>query len=261
MTAVRIAGLQTPGTPGDVRANIAELDRAAADAVAAGARILITPELFVTGYDIGDAVDRLARLDLVGPVQEIARTHGIAIVLGAPERADDHCYNSAYFVDDHGRIVARYRKTHLFGELDRQHFTAGDELVGMVEYAGLRIAMLICYDVEFPEAVRAAACAGADLVVVPTAQMVPFDFVADHVIRVRAWENQLYIAYVNHSGTEDTLSYVGHSSIVAPSGEVLARAGDDTQLLVADIDPDRVAQGRRDNPYLLDRRAALYGSA
>ena len=256
---VRIAGLQTSGTPGDVAANLAELERAARRAAERGAQLLITPELFVTGYDIGaQEVARLARQDLLGPVRRIAADTGLAIVLGAPEADGEDVYNSAFFVDDTGEVTGRYRKTHLFGELDRRTFAPGHDLVHVVEHRGLRIALLICYDVEFGEAVRAAARAGAHLVAVPTAQMEPFAFVAEHVIRTRAWENQVYVAYVNHDGVEGGTTYVGRSSVVAPSGDVLDSVVHGDHLLVADVDPAVVADAQRRNPYLTDLRSDLY---
>jgi predicted amidohydrolase len=128
----------------------------------------------------------------------------------------------------------------------------------MAELHGVQVAVLICYDVEFPETVRAAAERGAHLVAVPTAQMTPFEFVAEQVVRARAWENQVYLAYINHDGRERTLEYVGRSSIVAPSGDVLAGAGHGDQLLLATIDTDVVGRARAQNPYLADRRLDLY---
>jgi 5-aminopentanamidase len=255
---VRIAGLQTAGTPGDVAANLAELEDAARRAAAEGAALLITSELFLTGYNIGPAVHELARSDLVGPAAEIAAAEGVAVVLGAPEHADGRYYNTAFFIDEYGRVARRYRKTHLFGDLDRNVFTPGDRAVCTVDYRGLRIGLLICYDVEFPENVRALALAGAQLIAVPTAQMAPFDFVAEQLIRVRAWENQVYLGYINHAGAEGSLSYVGRSSMVAPSGAVLDSVEHGTRLLFADVDPEVVAAAQRDNPYLADRRPALY---
>ncbi|MET9834740.1 carbon-nitrogen hydrolase family protein [Streptomyces sp. NPDC006385] len=257
---MRISGLQTAGTPGDVEANLRELDAACARARASGTELLITSELFLTGYDIGDRVIELARTDLLSPVRDLARRHGLALVAGLPEHEDGACYNSAFFVDPTGTVLGRHRKTHLFGELDRRYFTAGDRLTTVVDFGGIRIALLICYDVEFPENVRAAALAGADLIAVPTAQMEPYAFVADHLLRVRAWENQVYIAYVNHDGTEGSLTYVGRSSLTAPSGEVLDSVRHGNRLLSATVDPAVVARARKDNPYLLDRRPDLYAS-
>ncbi|MGZ5405285.1 MAG: nitrilase-related carbon-nitrogen hydrolase, partial [Nocardioides sp.] len=123
---------------------------------------------------------------------------------------------------------------------------------------GVRIATMICYDVEFPETVRAAALAGAHLVAVPTAQMEPFAFVADQLVRTRAWENQIYVAYINHDGCEDDLDFVGRSSIVAPDSTVLDSVERGTRLIYATVDPDHVGLQQRANPYLTDRRAALY---
>ncbi|MFE5165869.1 carbon-nitrogen hydrolase family protein [Streptomyces sp. NPDC056697] len=255
---MKISGLQTAGTPGDVDANLHELDAACRRARAEGAELLITTELFITGYDIGDAVRDLARTDLLSPAREIAASHGIALVLGAPEHDAGACYNSAFFIDPAGAVLARHRKNHLFGELDRGYFTPGDLPAPVIDYAGVRIAMLICYDVEFPENVRAAALAGADLVAVPTAQMQPYEFIAEHLLRVRAWENQIYIAYVNHDGDEGALRYVGRSSIVSPSATVLDSVEHGNRLLFATVDPRTVRQARKANPYLTDLRPDLF---
>lgn len=258
---MRISGLQTAGTPGDVGANLRELEAACAQARASGSELLITSELFLTGYDIGDSLLELARTDLLPPLQDIARRHGLALVAGLPEYEEGAVYNSAFFISSTGTILGRHRKTHLFGELDRRYFTPGDRLTTLIDFGGIRIALLICYDVEFPENVRAAVLAGADLIAVPTAQMDPYVFVADHLLRVRAWENQVYIAYINHDGAEGSLTYVGRSSITGPSADVLDRVEHGNRLISAVVDPSATARGRKENPYLNDRRPDLYALA
>lgn len=255
---IRIAGLQTRGSPADVSANLEELDRAATEARANAADLLITPEMFLTGYDIGDRLTGLAAQDLLGPVQEIAVSTGIAIILGAPEATAAGIHNAAFFISRDGDVIGRYRKSHMFGDLDRTSFVAGDEPFAMVELQDVRIAMMICYDVEFPEIARAAALAGAHLLAVPTAQMTPFGFVAEHVVRTRAWENQVYVAYVNRDGQEGELTYVGRSSIVGPGGDVLDSVESGDGLIFATVDPETVTKGRVDNPYLADRRPEIY---
>ena len=256
-----IAALQSPGVLGDTDANLGELAAAAEGAAARGARLLITSEMFLTGYNLGDRLHEVDTDALLERVREIAVAHRIALLAGMPEHVDGSWFNSALLVDESGAVVNRYRKSHLFGELDRAVFTPGSELVSVATLHGVRIATLICYDVEFPEVVRAAARAGAQLIAVPTAQMAPFEFVAEHVIRTRAWENQVYVAYVNHDGDEGDLSYVGRSSIVGPSAEVLASAVHGTALLVAEIDTDAVEAAQSRNPYLTDARTDLYPSA
>jgi predicted amidohydrolase len=253
-----IAGLQTAGTLRDVDANLRELESAAEEAAAHGAELLITPEMFVTGYVVGDALPELARRDFLGPVKALAQRLGIAILLGGPELTADGVHNAADFIDDRGEVLDVHRKSHLFGDLDRRQFIGGDGLFGLVEYRGVRIATMICYDVEFPETVRAAALVGAHLIAVPTAQMEPFAFIAEQLVRVRAWENQVYVAYINHDGREDDLQYVGRSSIVAPDATVMDSVEHGTRLLYGTVDPEIVASQQKANPYLADRRGSLY---
>lgn len=259
MSVLRIAGLQTAGTPGDIDANCAELTAACRDARDAGANLVITPEMFVTGYDIGDGSENTD--GLTERVAAIAADNEIAVLAGLPMRREGGVANSAVFFGPDGAVAAEYDKTHLFSDLDKTRFVPGDILGATVEFAGVTIGILICYDVEFPEAVRALAMAGADLIAVPTANMVPFDFICRTLIPTRAWENQTYVAYINHIGTERDTVYAGQSSIVGPDGVPLAAAEFDNALLVADIDTSVVARARQDNPYLIDRRPELYRQA
>jgi predicted amidohydrolase len=214
----------------------------------------------VTGYNIGDQVAELAATDLVGAVRDVAARTGIAIVAGLPERAPDGgVWNTALLVDATGAELTRYRKTHLFGDLDRSLFVAGSDPGGLVELQGVRVSLLICYDVEFPETVRAAAVAGADVVIVPTAQMEPYARIAEQLIWTRAWESQVYVAYINHTGAEGDLTYVGRSSIVAPTGEVLgALDATTTGLVMGTVDTEVVTASRAENPYHADLRHDLY---
>ena len=179
--------------------------------------------------------------------------------MGGPEAVPEGIYNTAFALDATGRLLGRHRKAHLFGDLDRALFVAGEHPFTTVDLHGVRIALCICYDVEFPETVRGAALAGAHLVAVPTAQMEPFRFVAEQLVRARAWENQIYVAYVNHDGSEGDLEYVGRSSIVGPDATVLDAAGHGEAVLCAEIDPGAVARARVENPYLTDLRRDLFG--
>ncbi|MFF9479205.1 carbon-nitrogen hydrolase family protein [Streptomyces sp. NPDC014733] len=265
MSSLRTALFQSSGRPGDPAHNLALLDAAAREAAASGAGLLVTSELFLTGYAIGDDLHRLAET-AHGPaarrVSEIAAEHRIAIAHGYPERAPEgpEVYNSVQLTGPDGARLATYRKTHLFGDFEHGHFTPGAEPVVQAELDGLRIGLLICYDVEFPENVRAHALAGTDLLLVPTAQMHPFQFVAESVIPVRAFESQLYIAYVNRTGPEGAFEFVGLSALAGPDGIVRTRAGRGQQLVTAEVDPAFLRASRDGNPYLADRRPELYGS-
>ncbi|MET9127978.1 MULTISPECIES: carbon-nitrogen hydrolase family protein [unclassified Streptomyces] len=260
---MRTALLQSSGRPGSVVENLKVLDEAAGRAAAAGAGLLAAPEMFLTGYAIGDDIGRLAEPadgEAADAIAEIAARHGVAVAYGYPERSGERVHNSAQLISADGTRLANYRKTHLFGCFERDHFTPGDQPVVQAELNGLRVGLMICYDVEFPENVRAHALAGTDLLVVPTAQMHPFQFVAESVVPVRAFENQMYVAYVNRVGVEGEFEFVGLSTLAGPDGVARTRAGRAEELVLADADPAFLAASRETNPYLRDRRPGLYGS-
>ncbi|MFJ5777997.1 carbon-nitrogen hydrolase family protein [Streptomyces sp. NPDC093094] len=260
---MRTALLQSSGRPGSTVENLKVLDEAAGRAAAAGAGLLVTAEMFLTGYAIGDDIARLAEPadgEAADAIAELAARHGLAIAYGYPERDGDTVFNSVQLISADGARAANYRKTHLFGCFERDHFTPGDTPVVQARLDGLTVGLMICYDVEFPENVRAHALAGTDLLLVPTAQMHPFQFVAESVVPVRAFENQMYVAYVNRVGPEGEFEFVGLSVLAGPDGVARTRAGRDEQLVIADADPVFLAASRENNPYLKDRRPGLYGS-
>ncbi|MFP8964049.1 carbon-nitrogen hydrolase family protein [Streptomyces nanhaiensis] len=268
MTPLRTALLQGPGgVPGSTADSLAALDRAARRAAAQGARLLVASEMYLTGYAIGERVAELAE-PADGPgaeaVSRIAAEHGIAVAYGYPERDGEAVYNCAGLVGPDGARLADYRKTHLYGGFEASAFRPGDTPVVQADVDGVRVGMLVCYDVEFPENVRAHALAGTELLLVPTALMRPYEIVARTLLPARAFENQLYIAYANRCGTEgegeDAIAFTGLSCLAAPDGTVRARAGAGEDLITADVDTGRLRASRADNPYLRDRRPELYGS-
>lgn len=262
---MRIAVFQGPEQPKTPQQAVDLLARVAADAADRGASLLICPEMYLTGYNIGpEAARRLAEPAggaTAQAIMRIARASKIAILYGYPELGQDgHVYNTAQLIERSGQIRACYRKTHLFGEIDRAAFSPGTAFSDVVELDGLKIGILICYDVEFPENVRSLALKGADLIAVPTALMQPFDIVARTIVPARAYENQVFVAYADRCGVEGELSYCGLSCVIAPDGSDLARAGRSEGLILADLDLDRLKQSRALNTHLTDRRPHLYGA-
>ncbi|AXB47594.1 carbon-nitrogen hydrolase family protein [Amycolatopsis albispora] len=253
---MKVAVFQGPADGADFLPRLA-----GAAARASGADLLVCPEMAATGYNIGEAAEDLAE-QADGPtarrVAEICRAHGLAIAYGYPERALGTVHNSVQLIDATGRALANYRKTHLFGELDKAHFSPGDRAVVQARLGELTVGLLICYDVEFPELVRAHALSGTELLVVPTALMRPYEIVADIVVPARAYESQVFLAYANRCDVEGELDYCGRSVVMAPDGTELARAGAGEELLLATVDPARLAASRRENTHLADRRPELY---
>jgi predicted amidohydrolase len=257
---MKLALYQGPGLLNDIPGSFALLAAKAAQAKSAGADLLLLPEMFLSGYNIGPENAQKHAVTAAGlaPAQAIARAQNIALAFGYPERVGEDVANSAVLIGPDGENLLNYRKSHLFGELDRAMFKSLGTEFPITQLGGFKIGLLICYDIEFPEPARRLALAGVDILLIPTAQMQPYEQVATHVIPARAYENQLYVAYANHTGTDDGLDYIGLSSICAPNGTVLAAAGKTEDMIFATADKAHLAKVRQTDPLIADRRPELY---
>ncbi|MBS0249876.1 MAG: carbon-nitrogen hydrolase family protein [Proteobacteria bacterium] len=224
---MRLAICQASATLADKAKNIATVHKAARAAACWEADLLVLPELFLTGYNIGSRATELAEAangPSLAAISEIAARESCSICIGFAERDGKSVFNSSVLFDAEGNLVALYRKIHLFGPKEQELFTAGDELV-VARLGDHTIGMAICYDIEFPEFARGLKRRGADLIVAPTANMLPFVEVPTTFVRARALENGLFLAYANHCGAEAELEYTGMSGICGPDGLDIARAG------------------------------------
>jgi predicted amidohydrolase len=256
---MRLALWQTQGFGANKAANLAALEVTARASAAAGATLLLTPEGWLGGYNVDvAAVAEAEGGAAAGAIAALARATGIAIAYGYAERAGAAVYNSAAVIGPQGELLGRYRKTHLFGAFERAAYTPGACFARPFAYGGFTIGLLICYDVEFPEAVRALALAGANLLLIPTALTPEYDAVPGAIVPARALENQVFVAYCNHAGTENGLAYLGGSCIASPDGRKLANAGPAETLLIVDLDPAMIPACAATFPYRGERRPALY---
>ena len=253
---IRVAVLQDTGRVNSPQQNLDRLASRAQEAKAQGAALLVTPELYVSGYAPGlvHTADGAAQREQLA---DIAVASGVAIVGSTVEHDRKQRYISASFFDRDGTELTRYRKQHLFGAEENGVFDAGEAAPAVVRFNGVNVALGICFDVEFPEFVRAAAVAGAELLCVPTAVPLrgsgqsdahPLDtrLVPAMVVPTRALESQLFIAYANHAGPD----FAGLSTVADPYGRRLAAAGDDAALIVADVAVATLRQARLDTGYL-----------
>lgn len=262
MLPLRLALWQTQGYLADKAANLAALSRMAQASATAGAEILLCPECWLAGYNLSKAgCEKAAEPQSGASMQAIGRVaaeNNIAITYGYIERDGAVLYNSAAFIAADGHLLGHYRKVHLFSDFEHARYTPGNGFAPSFLYRDWRIGLLICYDVEFPEAVRAVALQGAELILIPTALTPEYRAVPDRIVPARALENQIFVAYCNHSGVEDGLEFLGGSCLAGPYGEKLAAAGKSDALLIADISHEMLARAKPRFPYRRDRRPALY---
>lgn len=217
--------------------------------------LVVLPELFQCGYNIGDRVVELAE-NPDGPfassIAELATAHNTAILYGFAERQGNVLFNSAQCIDKAGNVIGRHRKLLLPPGFEGEHFQSGtgSELFQLGKF---KVAILVCYDVEFPENLRHVALSGADMVVVPTALAQQWGIVSECLVPTRAFENGVFVCYSNYCGAENGLEYFGGSCIISPSGRQLARAGTSEHILHARLEYSAVSAARARLPYHIDR--------
>ncbi|MCW5238436.1 deaminated glutathione amidase [Verminephrobacter eiseniae] len=156
-----------------------------------------------------------------------------------------------------GHILAQYRKLHLYDAFSAQesaNVMPGDEVPPLIEVAGLKLGLMTCYDLRFPELARRLALDGAEVLVLPAA-WVKGPLKEAHwelLLSARALENTCYAVAAGECGERN----IGHSMVVDPLGVVVARAAESPALLIAALDPARIAHARRVLPVLANRRFA-----
>ena len=253
---MRIAALQHDIVWEDAAATCARLVPMIAEAVADGAGLIVLTEMFAPGFSL--AADRISEPP-GGPTEQFlvdrAASNGVWIGGSLPtrDRDDAHPVNRFLLVGPDG-TRHHYDKLHPFTFADEhEHYRAGDEPV-TVDIGGLRVSLFVCYDLRFANAFWERAT-GTDVYLVVANWPASRRYHWRTLLRARAIENQAYVVGVNRVGESEGLTYVGDSVIVDPSGEVLAEGVDDTEgVVIADVDPGRVAEVREAFRFLPDRR-------
>jgi predicted amidohydrolase len=256
---MKVAGLQLDIAWEAPATNYRRARRLAARAAAGGARLVVLPEMFATGFSM--AADRVSRHaeDTRAVLAEVATTHGLWMLGGYAEPGADRPRNAAALFAPDASESLRYRKIHPFSLGGENRVFAGGTSLGTADVEGVRVTPLICYDLRFPEPFRIAA-ADTDLFVVianwPAARRDAWRT----LLRARAIENQVYVLGVNRVGEGDGLLYAGDSALVDPLGETIASAPRRAAVVIGDVDPARVAAVRARYSFLADRRPEVYAA-
>ena len=257
---LKIGCIQLSVRFGKVEENYTRVDELIREVAKQGAEIIVLPEMWNTGY----ALKELEQLADVNGERTKAFLQGLALELSVhivggsvATKQGEHFYNTMYTFNKDGELVGEYNKAHLFRLLDEHlYLQAGSEMnnftLGNVNAAGV-----ICYDIRFPEWLRAHALAGANVLFVP-AQW-PTERV-DHwktLLQARAIENQCFVIAINRTARNPE-NYNGHSMIIEPWGKILWTGAADEEYAVIDVDFNKVNEVRERIPVYADRRPSLY---
>ena len=269
--SLRTAVAQMHPVPDDVAGNLATIGALVRLAAGQGAKLVVLPEMATTAYFIGDRLARLAEPE-DGPTArtlgDLARETGVHLVVGMVIREGEAFYDAQSLWGPDGRRLATYRKVHLFAS-ERELYRPGDRAMVVTTEIG-RIGLSICYDLLFPEFIRRLCDLGADLVVNST-NWITDDFqrstwgwsapTVRALAMTRALENGTWLAMAACTGREWVFDSIGQSCVVAPSGLVLASAGEATGIAVAETlwqDSEALDRWRAIATYRQDRRPDLY---
>src|SRR6266487_6710848 len=266
---MRVALCQLP-ISSDPSVNLGRVKAAVAEAAGQGAGLAVFPEATLArfGTDL-----RAVAETLEGPfcrgLSMTAREHGVGVVAGVFEPASGgRVYNTVVGYDATGALLAAYRKIHLYdalGQRESELVKPGSDPV-IFDLGGLRIGILTCYDVRFPELARALAVGGAQLLVVPAAWAAGL-FKEEHwvtLVRARAIENTMWVAAVCQVPDPDerptkAATGIGRSMLVDPLGVVRADLGPAAGVTVAEVDTSLIATVRATLPSLANRRDDVFG--
>lgn len=259
---MKIACVQMDMLPNRADENFSRAEALVCEASKGQPDVILLPETWNTGF----APDRLdpAQADQNGArtkaaFSALAAELGVNIVAGSvTNRKDGGIYNTAYVFDRAGRCVCSYDKTHLFTPMGEDKTYQRGNSLARFSLDGVSCALIICYDLRFPELIRALALPGLDILFVvsqwPEARIPHLEVLS----QARAIENQMYVALCNSCGTAYETKFGGHSAIIDPWGAVLAKADDRQSIVFAEADLVALKRIRSTIPVFRDRRPELY---
>jgi predicted amidohydrolase len=268
---IRVAACQIDVSLGEVDRNLERIERAVADAAGQGARLVVLPEAAVTGYVFGSLDEALAVAQRASAVATdrlaaLSARHAVGLIVGTLEAEGREVFNTALIFAEDGRRY-RYRKMHLpYLGVDR-FATPGPDPAEVYDLAGMRVGVLICDDLRFPEAARICALDGADLIALPTNWPVGVQFHPGIFAPSRAAENHVYLLACDRVGEERGTTFIGRSILLDTNGKELARASDtEEETIVGEVDWELARQthhrripGEHEWDTIGDRRPGLYG--
>ncbi|KQY56560.1 carbon-nitrogen hydrolase family protein [Nocardioides sp. Root140] len=255
-----VAAAQAESVAGDVTANGAKAAHLVELATSQGARLVVLPEAFLTGYSeaafAGDvpSEDSLDG-DWLEPLRAVSREGDCVVVVGTPLRRASARTLSLLVIRPSGEVSAPYDKQHLSG-YENDHFVAGDHGASIV-VDGIELGLSVCYDGCFPEHARAAADDGAIGYLNSAAYFTGGEHRRDLYYPARALDNGMYVVFAGLTGRCGPGEFIGGSAVYDPEGRPLSRLGTEPGVALAEIDPALVWETRSAHPMHADRRSTL----
>ena len=252
-----IAGLQLDVAWEAPPDNFRRVESLADEAVAAGARVLVLPEAFATGFSVRSAAMAEHTDEIRGFLADLARRHSVSIIGGFIELGESRPVNACSVLAPTGEEVLHCRKIHPFSLAGEERLFESGRAVGTVEIEGARVTPVICYDLRFVELFRATASTTDCFVVIAN-----WPATRAHAWRTllaaRAIDCQAYVLGVNRVGEAEGHPHRGDTTLVDPMGRIVNTLADEPGIVLGEVDPEVVTEIRKRFPFLADRRPNVY---
>lgn len=258
---LRISLIQMDIAFGKPEDNFQEVEKKITTACKDECDIVVLPELWSTGYDLTRLLT-IADTDAKKTIsffRDLAIKHHVYIVGGSiANNKDDGIYNTLIVIDRSGNVIHTYDKLHLFQLMDEHLYLKSGTSNGLFSFEDRTFASMICYDIRFPEWIRAHTTKGAEAIFVVAEWPEPRLAHWKSLLIARAIENQCYVIACNRVGADPDNVFAGHSMIIDPWGEIVAEAGEQEEILTASINLDKVTEVRKTIPIFADRKPEFY---
>ena len=217
--------------------------------------LVVCPELFISGYGNPEKINKFSENregQCAKKLSGLAKQFSTAIIYGYPESNGKKLFNSAQLFDKNGLSIANHRKKMLPPTANESTIFSPGEDSSIITINGIRAAIVICYELEFPELIRELALQEVVLIIAPTGQSSHWPAAARYNCRTRAFENGIFVAYANSTGKLNDIEFMGESKIISPDGIDIVNAEQGEKLITAEIDTSRITAVREKLPYLSD---------
>jgi omega-amidase len=258
---LKITCLQMDIAFGNPSENYQNAERLIEEAMKENPDIIVFPELWTTGYDLTrlDTIADKGAVNTIDFLKKAAQKYQVHLVGGSvANQSEQGVKNTLLIINNKGQLVHSYSKLHLFKLMDEHLYLEAGEEKGLFELDNRLFGGVICYDIRFPEWIRAHTSKGAEALFVVAEWPAPRLSHWRSLLIARAIENQCFVIACNRSGHDPNNEFAGHSMIIDPWGDVIAEAGATEEILSAIIELDLVKDIRKQIPIFEDRRPDLY---
>lgn len=252
----------------NVEENLEETLNLIEEAAKNGAQLICFPELqlnpFFPQYEGLDASNYAVSItdEKIKRIQEKSREFKIISIPNVYLKENDKYFDASLVINNDGEILGTSKmvhivKCHQFYEQD--YYNPSDTGFKVYDTPIGRIGIIVCFDRHLPESFRLCALQGAELIIIPTANVKnePLEMF-EWELRIPSMQNQVFVAMCNRVGKEGDMDFSGESIVVSPNGDIVTKADDKEQIIYADIDINEVAKCRNEKPYISLRRPLVY---